>query len=169
MAWLRNITRHDPNFAHATLDDENDVVRPEELIGVFSTVEAATFSIITRRKLGEIGKSERRLTSRGENITNGSVLVSVQLALARQDAREQSLFLGSRPGFSDLSTPNANRNSAARPALLFSRNPKVRSADFSARCLRRVHRDNAAEGRLVAAGRGPEHGIVGGGLRETPI
>ena len=66
MAWLRNITRHDPNFAHATLDDENDVVRPEELIGVFSTVEAATFSIITRRKLGEIGKSERRLTSRGE-------------------------------------------------------------------------------------------------------
>jgi hypothetical protein len=66
MAWLRNFTRHDPNFAHATLDDENNVVRPEEMIGVFSTVEAATFSIITRRKLGEIGKSERRLTSCGE-------------------------------------------------------------------------------------------------------
>ena len=37
------------------------------------------------------------------------------------------------------------------------------------RWLRRVYGDNAAEGRLTAAGRGPDHGIVWGRLRKRPI
>ena len=37
------------------------------------------------------------------------------------------------------------------------------------RWLRRVYGDNAAEGRLTAAGRGPDHGIVWGRLRKCPI
>jgi hypothetical protein len=50
-----NISRHDPDFARVALDDENNAVRMEELIGVSSTVGAATLTIISRRKLGQVG------------------------------------------------------------------------------------------------------------------
>src|ERR1039458_9908327 len=37
------------------------------------------------------------------------------------------------------------------------------------RWLCRVHGNDAAKGRLATAGRGPDHWVIWGGLRETPI